>query len=266
MEIRAFNTVITPFQMEVTFRVMVPDGYENGERNYPVLYMNDGQDLFYDEDAINGRSMRYAKYYSQYSRFLPQVIIVGIDCPMNNAMRTRQYTPYTKCFDVPEGKNFEREIHGTGKEYVNWIAEELKPWIDRNYRTMPQARYTALGGYSTGGLLSVYGVVTRPAVFSRLLVMSGAFYIWMDCLEDTLEQYDLNHLRYIYLDAGSEDQGRMTTREQFAEGGQMLYEHFLSYGFNEDQLKFEVFEGMHHDPREFGLRFPDALRWIFKDI
>ena len=39
MEIRAFNTVITPFQMEVTFRVMVPDGYENGERNYPVLYM-----------------------------------------------------------------------------------------------------------------------------------------------------------------------------------------------------------------------------------
>ena len=58
MNIQVYQTKLTPFGVDVTFRVMTPDGYEEGARNYPVLYMHDGQDLFYDEDAVNGQDRK----------------------------------------------------------------------------------------------------------------------------------------------------------------------------------------------------------------
>ncbi len=266
MNIQVYQTKLTPFGVDVTFRVMTPDGYEEGARNYPVLYMHDGQDLFYDEDAVNGQSLRYAQYYRDFSRFLPQVMIVGIDCPMDNVQRTRQYSPYSKHFEVPPGASFEADIAGTGREYLEWIVRELKPWIDRNYRTRPQKEYTALGGYSTAGMLSTYGVAMYPKTFSRLMVISGAFYIWMDCLEQTLESCNTDHIRYIYLDVGVNEQGRMTTAEQFLKGAAIIHEKFRSYGFGREQLKYEIFEDQEHSQRAWRRRFPDAVRWIFQDL
>ena len=266
MKIEAFQTTLTPFGTDVTFRVMTPNGYEAGDRHYPVLYMNDGQDLFYDEDAVNGESFRYARYYQDYARYLPQVIIVGIDCPMNNKERTQRYTPYTKRFDVPEGVNFEPYIQGTGREYLDWIVTELKPWIDQNYRTRPQGEYTALGGYSTGAVVSTYGVVKYPGAFSRLLVMSGAFYIWMDCLDQTLDRCNMDHVKYIYLDVGTREQGRMTTGEQFLQGAAMMNERLQSFGFDEEHLKYQVVDGWGHNQAAWRHRFPDAIRWIFRDL
>jgi predicted alpha/beta superfamily hydrolase len=267
MKVEAYKTTLTPFDTDVTFRVMVPDGYEVGDRHYPVLYMHDGQDIFYDDDAINGHSLQYAQYYKSFNRFLPQIIIVGIDCPMNNAKRTQQYTPYSKHFDIPEGVNFEADIHGTGKEYLDWIVSELKPWIDANYRTRPQREYTALGGFSTGGVISTYGVLKYPSTFSRLLVMSGAFYIWMDCLDKTMDCCNLDHVKYIYLDAGTNERGRMTTPEQFLEGAKIMNDRFASFGFDEEQLYFKVFhDDLGHSQQAWKRRFPDAVRWIFQDL
>lgn len=266
MTIDLYQTTLTPFNAEVTFRVMTPNGYEAGEKHYPVLYMNDGQDIFHDESAINGQSLRFAQYYKDYARFLPQIILVGIDCPMNNATRTQQYTPYSKHFDVPPGCNFESDIHGTGKEYLAWMVTELKPWIDANYRTRPQVEYTALGGYSTGAVVSTYGVMRYPDVFSRLLVMSGAFYIWMDCLDQTMDCCNLDHMKYIYLDVSTNEQGRMTTKEQFLEGAEIMHARLSSFGFDDEHLKYEVIEGFSHNQIAWRRRFPDALRWIFQDV
>ena len=145
MKIDVFQTKLTSFNRDVTFRVMTPDAYEEGDRLYPVLYMNDGQDVFRDEDSFSGRSIRYADYYADYGRFLPQIIIVGIDCPATNRERSIQYSPYTKRFEVPQWSSYESEVSGTGKVYLEWIIGELKPWIDANYRTRKQGAYTGLG-------------------------------------------------------------------------------------------------------------------------
>lgn len=266
MKIDVFQTCLTPFHRDVAFRVMTPDGYEAGDRLYPVLYMNDGQDIFRDEEAVNGQSLRYAQYYADYARYLPQVIIVGIDCPMNNVERTKQYTPYTKHFDVPSWSNFENEVHGTGKEYLEWIVNELKPWIDDKYRTRRQGAYTAFGGYSTGAVITTYALMKYPQIFSRLLIMSGAFFNWMDCLDRTLDQCKLDHIKYIYMDVSTKEQGRITTSEQFLEGARMMYERFIKCGFDETQMKYEVFEGFSHNQVGWRVRFPDAIRWIFRDL
>lgn len=267
MKIDVFNTTMTPFGRETTFRVMTPDGYEDGDRLYPVLYMNDGQDIFTDESAVNDEGgMRYAEYYSLYSRYLPKIIIVGIDCPRNNVERTRLYTPYHKKFVAPEWSTFENEVDGQGKQYVEWIADELKPWIDDRYRTRSQRGYTAFGGLSTGAVVTSYGVFTRPDVFSRMILLSGALYHWMEHLENTLEQCSLDHLRYIYLDVGTEERGRLTDSGEFLAGARTMRDKLASCGFDGSQLRYEEFKGFKHTFTCFRTRFPNAVRWIFQDI
>jgi predicted alpha/beta superfamily hydrolase len=266
MKIDVFQTRLTPFDRDVTFRVMTPDAYEEGDRLFPVLYMNDGQDVFRDEDSFSGHSIRYADYYADYGRFLPQIIIVGVDCPATNRERSIQYSPYTKRFEVPQWSGYESEVIGTGKAYLEWITGELKPWIDANYRTRKQGAYTGLGGFSSGTLVSTYGVITYPESFSRLLCISGSFYNWMDCLDQTLEQANLDHIKYIYLDVSTSEQGRLTTAEQFIEGTKMMYQRFTGCGFDETQLKYRLLKGLTHTQGGWRLRFPDAVRWIFRDL
>ncbi|MDR2483997.1 MAG: alpha/beta hydrolase [Treponema sp.] len=266
MKIDVFQTKLTPFDRDVTFRVMTPDSYEKDDRLYPVLYMNDGQDIFRDEDSFSGRSIRYADYYTDYSRFLPRIIIVGIDCPSTNRERSIQYTPYAKSFNVPEWSSYDPEVIGTGKEYLEWVVKELKPWIDENYRTRKQGAYTGMGGFSSGTIISTYGVIMYGEVFSRLLCISGSFYNWIDCLDKTLEQADLDHIKYIYLDVSTNERGRITTAEQFVEGTGMMYQRFTDCGFNETQLKYRLLKGLTHTQEGWRLRFPDAVRWIFRDL
>ena len=266
MKIDVFETKLTPFDRPVTFRVMTPNSYEDGDRLYPVLYMNDGQDIFRDEDSFSGHSLRYADYYKDYTQFLPQIIIVGIDCPPTNRERSIQYAPYTKRFDIPEWSSYESEIIGKGKEYLEWITGELKPWIDDKYRTRKQGSYTGLGGFSSGTLVSTYGVLMYPEIFSRLLCISGSFYNWMDLMDETLEQANMNHIKYIYLDVSTNEQGRLTTAEQFVKGTEIMYKRFLDCGFDETQLKYRLIKGLTHSQGGWRLRFPDAVRWIFRDL
>jgi hypothetical protein len=88
----------------------------------------------------------------------------------------------------------------------------------------------------------------------------------MDRLDETLEQANMAHVRYIYLDVSTNEQGRLTTAEQFVEGTRMMYERFVRCGFDETQLKYRVIKGLTHTQGGWRLRFPDAVRWIFRDL
>ena len=157
----------------IIVRVMVPDGYGSGEKRYPVLYINDGQDVFEDKDILWGEcSMDYKRYYGNYRRFLPEFIIVALVCPRERQERTRLYSPFTH-----KGKGNSPEdsdIVGIGKAYLDWIAEDLKPWVDGAFRTRTEADFTGIMGYSTGGLFAIYAALARPDLFSRLAALSSA--------------------------------------------------------------------------------------------
>lgn len=174
MKIELHNTSISTLSRNVTVRIMLPNGYEDSDKKYPVLYMHDGQDLFYDKDAVGGKSWGFGNYYNSYHKFLPEIIIVAIDCPLDRGVRTAQYAPYTKHFDVGNS-SFESEIKGEGNEYLEWIVTELKDWVDKNYRTRCEKEYTAIGGSSSGGLNSTYAILKYPEVFTRLIAMSNSF-------------------------------------------------------------------------------------------
>ncbi|WMJ83805.1 alpha/beta hydrolase [Oscillospiraceae bacterium LTW-04] len=265
MQIEKINTVIGPLERDVTVRVMLPDGYETTQQRYPVLYMNDGQYVFDKEDFPEKDSLEYARYYRRYSFSLPQVIIVAIACPNNSAERTAQYSPFTKDFDVPAGKTFESRIEGEGISYLAWLTGTLKPMIDRSYRTLSDAAHTAICGSSTGALNSLYALLKYPEFFSRAIAMSPAACIWMDHLETVLDEADYSHIKYFYLDVGTEEQGRMTEKQEFLDGAANIHNAFLSHGVPEDHIQYNIYPGGVHRLSEWKRRFPDALRWVFQD-
>ena len=266
MRIEEFIMPLPSLKYDMTVRVMLPDGYDESGMHYPVLYMNDGQDVFRDEQTFWGaQSLRFERYYQDYRKFLPKCILVAISSPSDHALRTALYSPYTKDFDVPPGKQFESRIEGKGVQYLDWMTRELKPAIDERYRTRPEREYTAIHGYSTGALNAVYAVLAYPAVFGRACIMSAAVCIWMDRLRETLHASKCDHIKYLYLDVGTNEFGRMTTKEEFVEGTEALNAYFSKGIGNPDTYKYEIYPDAIHDQKEWRVRFPDALRWIFQD-
>lgn len=265
MRIDTLERKIASLDLSVKVQVFLPDFYDTTQKNYPVLYINDGQDVFRDQDTFGGESLRFEQYYQDYGRFLPEVILVAVQAPGDPAERTRLYAPFTKTFQVPAEKKFESFIDGRGDDYLHWMTQELKSEIDRRYRTMPKAETTAVCGYSTGGLNSVYAILKYGHVFHRAIIMSAAVFIWMDQLKEVLIRSDYSHIKRIYLDVGTNEFGRMTTSGEFLEGADILKTFFKSSCVAEDLVKYNIFQDAIHAQREWRLRFPDALRWIFPE-
>lgn len=258
---------IDELDRSVKVRVMVPQDYEATDKHYPVLYINDGQDVYRDDDVFwDTESLRFEQYYKDYYKFLPQVILVAIESPDINSVRTAQYSPYTKHFDVPPDKKFERYIEGKGDVYLDWMTTDLKQIIDKNYRTRKEPEFTGICGYSTGGLNSIYAALHYPHIFSRVITMSPAVHIWMDKLEEDLQRGEYTHLKYVYMDVGTNEFGRMTTKEEFLQGTDTIFHYFKRNGVTEKQLKYNIYSDAIHHQKEWRMRFPDALRWVFQDI
>ena len=126
--------------------VYLPESYEEDpERRYPVMYLFDGHNVFFDEDATYGTSWGMYDYMEESGK---QMILVGIECNREGDGRLREYAPVT--FEDSElGR-----IEGEGKRYMHWLIKELKPYIDGNFRTLPDRENTLICGSSMGGLMA----------------------------------------------------------------------------------------------------------------
>lgn len=144
----------------------LPDSYGSTDERYAVLYMFDGHNLFYDSDATFGKSLGLKEFLDNWWKGL---IVVGIECAKDDWTRVREYAPY----DLES--SIYGHIPGTGHQTFEWIANDLKPFIDTHYRTVPQREATAIAGYSMGGMMAMYGVLKFNHIFSKAAVISAAF-------------------------------------------------------------------------------------------
>ncbi|MBC6109648.1 alpha/beta hydrolase-fold protein [Pedobacter fastidiosus] len=144
--------------------IYLPKDYSKSKKKYPVIYMQDGQNLFHanpprpDEWAVDSVMDSLIKEGSK------EMIIVGID--HGGKDRLIEYNPY----DSKYGK-------GEGKAYVSFLVETLKPFIDSNYRTLKDVKNTSIAGSSMGGLISMYAIAEYPKVFGSAGVFSPAFWL-----------------------------------------------------------------------------------------
>lgn len=152
--------------------VWLPADYDASGQAYPVIYMHDGQNLFNPAEAYGGVTWGIAEALSS-PRPHPKAIVVGV---YNTSLRHREYMPQAIYSALPAKVRTAFDGLSGGPpisdSYVSFLADELKPFIDRTYRTRPQPGHTGLMGSSMGGLISFYGLMERPDCFGRAACLS----------------------------------------------------------------------------------------------
>ena len=172
---------LEPFASKVfgntrTLRVLLPSGYdapENRERRYPVLYLNDGQNLFdAATSTYTGLEWRVDETVGALiaAGRIPPLIVVGMDHAGRN-LRFHEYFPYVDQFLRPPDPDPQ------GARYPAFLLDEVVPFVEARYRVSRDPAQRGVGGSSAGGLAAIYAAVKRPGTFGRLLVESPSIYI-----------------------------------------------------------------------------------------
>ncbi len=213
-------------------------------RRHPVLYMQDGQNLFDDATSFAGE-WHVDESLEEWAGDIAAPIVVGI--ANAGARRLDEYTPFVD----------ERHGGGDGAAYVEFVVETVKPLVDRTFPTLPQRDSTGIAGSSLGGLISLFAFFVRGETFGRVAALSPS--VWFGNREI------LRFLRgaprpdgRIYLDTGTAE-GWKTVRN-----ARRLRSRLVRKGYAEGrQLTYVEARGAGHGEAEWARRFPAAARFLF---
>lgn len=163
-----FNVYARKFDRQMPIHLYLPDDYMEAHREYPVLYMFDGHNLFLDEDATYGTAWHLQDHIG---KDCPQMIVVGVECSHHGFDRLAEYSPFP-FYDQEFGGHFA----GLGYNTMHFMVHDLKPFIDHHYPTIKDRDHTFIGGSSCGGLMALYAAYRFSHIYSRSLVISPYLY------------------------------------------------------------------------------------------
>lgn len=250
---RAFPSKILKNRRDVL--VYLPAGYRRfSTRQYPVLYLQDGQNVFDAATSFAGVEWGVDETAQRLIRqkLIEPLIIVAIANMGED--RIHEYAPTPARIDPPKRKRSK----GLLRNYGRFLIEELKPFIDRKYRTKREAEFTGLGGSSLGGLATLVLGLWFPNYFNRLAVMSPSIW-WDDCaIYDIVDEVDetARPPLKIWLDTGTREPGwerAAGLRDRLIEKGWRLY----------DDLQYFEVEGADHSEGAWAARVDPVLRFLF---
>lgn len=236
-------------------RVWLPPDYDGwGATRYPVLYLNDGQNLFDPATAFAGVPWRAGETAARLiaEEKIRPLIIVGID---NTKNRAREYIPY-KSRDP-------RVIKAKGKCYPDFLRREVMPLIAERYPVLPGPENTGLGGSSLGGLITLYTQLAAPGVFGRLLIESPSLFVAERAILQDSRQFASWPAR-IYLGMGTREVGQAEKNVKMVADVLELEAILRQAGVDEQRLKVRIEEGATHSESSWAARFPEALEFLFK--
>ena len=173
--------------------VYVPDK----KGRFPVLYMFDGHNVFFDEDATYGKCWGMLGFLQKHK--IP-LIVAAVECNHGaNNERLREYSPFTFT-NEKLGK-----IEGCGKTTMEWYIKTFKPLVDKNYPTLRGRDNTFIAGSSMGGLMSLYAVTQYNRIFSKAACLSPSIWFASKKLDDMIRQSTIREGTVIYMDYGSNE-------------------------------------------------------------
>lgn len=180
--------------------IYLPPDYETSTKTYPVIYMQDGQNLFDNVTSFSGEWQVDETLNTLFAQGDYGAIVIAID--NGGGSRIDEYTPWVNT----------QYGGGEGDLYMQFVAETLKPYVDANYRTKPAKEYNALIGSSLGALISNYGGVKYSQIFSKIGSFSPAYWIVASQFNNyiTNSTADLSGMR-IYFVAGSNESATMAS-------------------------------------------------------
>ena len=233
--------------------VYLPRHYRRRRDRYPVLYLQDGQNVFDAATAFGGVEWGVDETAQRLIRdkLLAPLIIVAV--ANTGEQRVHEYAPTRGRLDK------RKRSKGMLRQYGKFLIEELKPFIDRKYRTRPDAESTGLGGSSLGGLATLALGLWFPNVFTRLMVMSPSIW-WDDCaIYGIVDELEEKLPLKIWLDTGTQEPGWERARD--------LRDRLVGRGWRLfDDLQYFEAEGAGHSEGAWAARVDPALRFLFPPV
>ena len=227
-----------------TVYVYLPEeAQEDPEARFPVLYMFDGHNVFFDEDATYGKSWGMGEYLDGERTPL---IVVAVDCNHRQPNgRLCEYSP----FDFEDAQF--GSVKGRGKRFMDWMVKKLKPVIDARYPTLPGRETTWIAGSSMGGLMSLYAVTAYNRVFSRAAALSPSVWLVRGQMTPLIARARIAPGTVAYMDYGQREMGNhkgmlrcfMDTGRALMEKGVLLTSRLVPNGEHceacwEEQIPF----------------------------
>jgi predicted alpha/beta superfamily hydrolase len=229
--------------------------YGATSEGFPVLYLNDGQNLFDPLRAFAGVTWNVQETVNRLARkrLIPPLVVVGID--HGGAQRNREYLPAED-----PGNPYSRVP--LGRKYAEFVINEVMPFVERNYPVARGPANTGFGGSSYGAVAALYTTLMHPGTFGRLLLESPSLYV--------ANRFMLRKARAamrwparIYLGVGTTETNREQVNRETVENVWRLESILRGSGFGPRRLKVVVEDGGRHSEGDWARRLPDAIRFLF---
>ncbi|MGH8240303.1 MAG: alpha/beta hydrolase, partial [Steroidobacteraceae bacterium] len=244
-----------------SIRVLLPPGYgavENSGKRYPVLYMLDGQNLF-DACLSDVSHVEWQVDETVYrlirEKAIPEMIVVGIDHA--DVKRAYEFLPYRDSFN-PDMED------PAGKRFPDFLATEVVPFVNGQYRTLTGQGNTALGGSSYGGVATLYALLARPMTFGYGLIESPSIWVGMgQLIRDTSPLVAVP--RKVFIAFGTEEVTHGEAEKRVQGFFATVVGNFKAAGYDDSTVRYVYEQDAKHSEIYWAKRLPDALKFLFGD-
>lgn len=260
LEMREHFLEVPYFGHHRRIRVLLPEHYQHDTHaRYPVVYMHDGQNVFYSKESYSGHSWKIIPTIKR-NKHLPPLIIVGIDNA--GVRRLDEYSPWqTNTGHTPET----RHAGGLGAEYGRWVVESVKPFIDHHYRTQPDRAHTLLAGSSMGGIITAYMGAAYPEVFGHLGVFSLASWFNEPAFLDFIHRHPLHRDTNVFIQVGTKEGDEVDSHfisdmnQAYIDCTLRYYQALLRTGSPLDKLNLRLMANQIHHEMHWAHHFVEFL-------
>ncbi|MEO0467845.1 MAG: alpha/beta hydrolase-fold protein, partial [Pseudomonadota bacterium] len=252
--------------------IWTPPGYDSaGEARYPVIYMHDGQHLFEPGAGVTGDEWMVDETMARLMAedVITPAIVVGLG---NTSERWQDYAPAAFIDNLPADQRqaIVSEAGGTPKSdaYLSFIVDEVKPMVDRTFRTRPNRNNTFVSGSSMGGLISLYAISEHPDVFGAAAALSTHWPLYNPETADTnailaavtaaLEDGGLDpNVHRLWMDHGTEN-----LDSYYAPYQQAMDSYFAGKGFGDGTYESQIYPGSDHNESSWATNLEDPLTFL----
>jgi len=225
--------------------IYMPPSYNNSVSNYPVIYVQDGGSLFHSVLSELEELFSFG--------LVEEVMIVGIE-PMD---RLAEYTPW---FSPSISSDFP-PFKGEGREYLTFISQHIKPYIDRHFRTKIDRQHTGMMGASLGGLISVYAMYEFADYFSKFGIISPS--LWYPNILSFVQKNKVGKENRVFLYVGEEEGKRKNNIQREMVNNVLVANKIFLRKLSKDNYQFVLGKNADHQKKYFVHQFLNGVKWLY---
>jgi predicted alpha/beta superfamily hydrolase len=222
---------------------LLPHDYDNSSESYPVMYLQDAQNLFNETAEFgNWEIDKKLAVMSEYK--IGKIIIIAIEHAEED--RIKEYNV---------GKTVLGK--GQGKKYIRFVTDTLKPYVDSHFRTKKEREFTGIGGSSMGGLVSIFSGLRNPEVYGKLMIFSPSLWVVPELKIDPKKANTADTKVYLYA-GGDESKTMIEHVNKFQ--NDLISSEFVKEKSN---INLSINRQGKHSETYWSDEFPKAIEWLF---